>query len=125
MKAVCNKHHYAYEMGIGCPWCEPAQAPVGKVELPERTLEWAERLVKGPTFMRLMNDGRDVTQGFQVTPTRNGPAWAFAHKFKGFEGPVTGIALYDSRGVRQYESTFPLYVVNLTCTFEFTVTLTF
>lgn len=28
MKAVCSRHEQAYEVGVGCPWCEPvAEAP--------------------------------------------------------------------------------------------------
>lgn len=28
MKAVCSKHVQAYEVGIGCPWCEtPSEVP--------------------------------------------------------------------------------------------------
>ena len=23
MKAVCSRHEQAYEVGVGCPWCEP------------------------------------------------------------------------------------------------------
>ena len=23
MKAVCSKHIQAYDVGVGCPWCEP------------------------------------------------------------------------------------------------------
>jgi hypothetical protein len=25
MKAVCSRHEQAYEVGIGCPWCEAPQ----------------------------------------------------------------------------------------------------
>lgn len=125
MKTVCAKHYCAYEMGVGCPWCEPAATPTGKVELPERTLEWAERLVKGPTFMRLMNDGKDVTQGFLVTPTRTGSVWLWSHEFRNFEGQVTGIALYDAGGARQYEYVLQPVNIQRGFTLDASVTLTF